>query len=136
MAEAEEINTFNVHGKTLELADYQGITDRSSAYQINKGEIKTHDQLLDYCNLVQPLCVAVYGISLSSFEDKAAEDYSPEDIEEFLDRLDENDLQLIKEVDDWISGDLDYTEFEHSPIYSPFSDMTTRFIYLKEIVEI
>ena len=122
MIEAEEINTFNVHGKTLEFADYRGITDRSSAYQINKGEIKTRDQLLDYCDLVQPLCVAVYGISLSSFEDKAAEDYSPEDIEEFLDRLDENELnKLLEEVNDWISGDLDETDFENTPIYSPFS---------------
>ena len=86
----------NVNGKT-QLADYRGITDRSSAYQINKGEIKTRDQLLDYCNLTTSLCW-LWDI-LSSFEDKAAEDYSPEDIEEFLDRLDENEFNnLIKKL--------------------------------------
>ena len=122
MAKNAEINTFNVHVKTLELANYDKPADRSSAYQINKGEIKTRDQLLDYCDLVQPLRVAVYGISLSSFEDKAADDYSYEDIEEFLDRLDENEFKnLLKEIDDWISGDLDGTDFENTPRYYPFS---------------
>ena len=53
-----------------------------------KGRVQTRDQLLDYCNLVQPLCVAVYGISLSSFEDKAAEDYSYEDIDDQPDFFD------------------------------------------------
>ena len=43
MIENTEINTFNVHGKTLELADYEGPIDRSSTYQINEGTIKTRD---------------------------------------------------------------------------------------------
>ena len=39
-----------------------------------------------------------------------------------MDRLDENEFnKLLEEVNDWISGDLDDTDFEHSPIYSPFS---------------
>ena len=84
MTENTEINTFNVHGKTLELANYEEPTDRSSAYQINKGEIKNRDQLLDYCDLLQPLADAVYNLSHDLFDDKPAEDSSYEYLEEFL----------------------------------------------------
>ena len=73
ITESSNINIFNVHGKTLELANYEGPSDKGDAYQINKGEIKNRDQLLDYCDLLMPLRTDVYDLSHSFFEDKPAE---------------------------------------------------------------
>jgi hypothetical protein len=114
---SSKLNVFNVHGKTLELANYEERTDRSSAYQINKGEIKNRDQLLDYCQFLQPLADTIYSLSHDLFDDKQAEDSSYEYLEEFLERLDDNELKtLLKEVDDWLGAEMDIGDFEYEDI--------------------
>ena len=122
MTESSNINVFNVHGKTLELANYEGPSDKGDAYQINKGEIKNRDQLLDYCDLLMPLRTAVYDLSHIFFEDKPAESDSYEDIEEFLEQLDEEEINiLLKNIDEWIDTDLDDNDYDLTAMYHPFS---------------
>ena len=125
-----KLTVFNVHGKTLELSGYQEPTDRISAYQINKGEIQTRDDLLHYCDTLQPLADEIYNISHNLFEDKMAEDSSYEYLEEFLGRLDENEFKtILKEVDNWLESDLDVGDFEYEdiPFKYPFSGYSYAF---------
>jgi hypothetical protein len=136
MTENSDINIFNVHYKTLELTNYEIPSDRSTYYQItnlkNKDNLLNKNYLLSYCDLINPLCNHIYWLSQDFFEDKAAEDYSYEDIESFLERLDEVEFNaVLKKVNEWIDSNIDETDFESTPRYYPKSGYSYAF-YLFE----
>ena len=121
MTENSDINIFNVHFKTLELTNYEIPNDRCTYYQINEN-LKNKDYLLDYCEFLNPLCNYIYWLSQDFFEDKAAEQDSYEDIEGFLEKLDEVEFNIVlKKVNEWIDSGLDETDFEGAPLYYPKS---------------
>jgi len=41
---------FNVHRKQLEIANYFNTPNRYDAYGVNQSDIKTKDDLIDYCD--------------------------------------------------------------------------------------
>ena len=90
MTETSDINIFNVHYKTLELTNYEMPNDRCTYYQINEN-LKNKDHLLDYCEFLNPLCNYIYWLSQDFFEDKAAEQDSYEDIEQYF-RITKGDI--------------------------------------------
>ena len=124
MTENTEINTFNVHGKILELANYELPSDRCTYYQINEN-IRNKDHLLNYCEWLDPLCNYIFDLSQDYFETDIAESNSFEDILKFLDHLDGICMNtLLLKVNEWINADLDTSEIESSPFNYPNSGLS------------
>ena len=115
------IDIFNVHDKTLELANYKLPNDRCTYYQINEN-IRNKNHLLDYCEWLNPLSDYIYYISQDYIETNIAESNSFEDISKFLNHLDEISMNsILSKVNEWINADIDTSDIESSIINYPNS---------------
>jgi len=106
---------FNVHRKQLEIANYFNTPNRYDAYGVNQSDIKTKDDLIDYCDANSFLLRQVYEYSQQAFEDKMMEDQSIESLEGLIKNLDSNQfIGLLRNVHEWFEEE-PWEEDELSP---------------------
>ena len=121
MTSNSKINTFNVHHKTLELADYIA-PNKADAYDIYIEDIDDIDYLLTCCNEINSLCAYIYDLSHDLFKDRAASDWAHEEIKVFLKKLNQDELNVVlKHVRNWMDGPLDEDDYNNYRGYYPYS---------------
>jgi hypothetical protein len=122
---------FNVHHKQLEIANYFNTPNRYDAYGVNQSDIKTKDDLIDYCDANSFLLRQVYEYSQQAFEEKMMEDQSIESLEVLMKKLDSDEfIELLKNVQEWFEEepwDDDELSPYNSEIISPLNGYDAAF---------